>query len=297
MEPGTQWAALQDRALRVREHVITMGVGGGAFLGAALSCVDLIVYLYSHFLQGIPIAERDGSPVGEPADPGRDYFFLSKGHAVPALYGTFVELGWLERERLAHHLSVQDDIYWHPNRAIPGVEFHSGSLGHLLAVATGVAIDCKLRGQPDSRPGPPSPSSAPARVVVLTGDGELNEGSNWEALLLANACHLDNLVVVVDRNRLQANQRTEELIPLEPLALKFESFGCQVVIIDGHRFEAIHGAFAHLPLIIGKPSVIIADTVRGKGLPSIQDRPERWFVQLSVEEAESLIRELHDTLP
>ncbi len=108
----------------------------------------------------------------------RDYLFLSKGHDVPALYGTFVEMGLLAPERLANHLSTNDSIYWHPNRNIPGVEFHSGSLGHLPSVAAGVALDCKLRGGDN-------------RIVVITGDGELNEGSVWETILVANAHGLD----------------------------------------------------------------------------------------------------------
>ena len=111
-------------------------------------------------------------------------------------------------------LSVNDNIYWHPNTSIAGVEFHSGSLGHLLSVGCGVALDIKIRG-------------GSQRVVVMTGDSELNEGSNWEALLVANSYKLDNLVVVVDRNHFQANVATEDLIPLEPLSDKFPLFWCQ----------------------------------------------------------------------
>src|SRR4051812_42048858 len=114
---------LAERSLRVREQIIGMAQGGGCFIGASLSCTDLLVYLYSRHLSISP-ARLD--------DPDRDYLFLSKGHDVPALYGTLAELGYIERERLANHLSPDDSIYWHPNRRIPGVEFHSGSLGHLL---------------------------------------------------------------------------------------------------------------------------------------------------------------------
>src|SRR5260221_5099539 len=128
---------LQSTALKVREHVIRMSQGGGCFIGASLSCVDLMVYLYAEVIR---------RKEGDPSDPQRDYLFLSKVHDVPALYGTFVEMGLLEAGRLSNHLSTSDSIYWHPNRNIPGVEFHSGSLGHLPAVAAGVALDCKLRG-------------------------------------------------------------------------------------------------------------------------------------------------------
>jgi transketolase len=287
-----QSGALQSTALRVREHIVRLSAGGGCFIGASLSCVEIMVYLYSYVIR------RDGY---DPHDPQRDYLFLSKGHDVPALYGTFVEMGWLAAERLSNHLSTQDSIYWHPNRHIPGVEFHSGSLGHLPAVAAGVALDCKLRGSKN-------------RVVVITGDGELNEGSVWETLLVANAYGLDNLTLVVDRNQFQANIRTEELVPLEPLADKFRAFGCEVRRIDGHDYgqleEAFEGAMrpekgakgakgdgtngdGAIHGNGGKVKVIIADTVRGKGLPSIEARADRWFCAFSGDEVLQLLEELH----
>lgn len=271
---NTALSDLQSTALRVREHIIRMSAGGGCFIGASLSCVELMVYLYKEFLHHDLDSEEPG--------PGRDYLFLSKGHDVPALYGTFVEMGFLEPERLRNHLSVHDHIYWHPNRAIPGVEFHSGSLGHLPAVAAGVALDCKLRGGRN-------------RVVVITGDGELNEGSVWETILVANAHKLDNLTLVVDRNQFQANMRTEELVPLEPLVDKFEAFGCRVRRIDGHDLLQLEDAFRELPVSngTGGVNVIIADTVRGKGLPSIEARADRWFCAFKEEEAEQLLQELH----
>jgi transketolase len=274
-----QSAELQSTALRVREHIIRLSAGGGCFIGASLSCVEIMVYLYTNVIR------RNGLDLH---DPQRDYLFLSKGHDVPALYGTFVEMGWLEAERLSNHLSTQDSIYWHPNRHIPGVEFHSGSLGHLPAVAAGVALDCKLRGSKN-------------RVVVITGDGELNEGSVWETLLVANAYGLDNLALVVDRNQFQANIRTEELVPLEPLADKFKAFGCEVQRIDGHDYgqleeafgRAIHGSGGAIHGSGGKVKVIIADTVRGKGLPSIEARADRWFCAFSGDEVAQLLEELH----
>jgi transketolase len=263
---------LKATALRVREHIIRMSEGGGCFIGASLSCVEIMVYLYAQVIR------RNGD---DPQDPERDYLFLSKGHDVPALYGTFAEMGFLEPGRLSRHLSTSDHIYWHPNRQIPGVEFHSGSLGHLPAVAAGVALDCKLRGSRN-------------RVVVITGDGELNEGSVWETLLVANAYGLDNLTIVVDRNQFQANIRTEELVPLEPLADKFRAFGCVVQRIDGHDFAELEGAFESvLRSRGGKVRVIIADTVRGKGLPSIEARADRWFCAFTTKEVEQLLGELH----
>ena len=262
---------LQETALRVREHIIRMSTDGGCFTGASLSCADLIVYLYKQSLNVSP---------GRLDDPTRDYLFLSKGHDVPALYGTFAELGWIERDRLKNHLKTNDDIYWHPNRNIPGIEYYSGSLGHLLPVAVGVALDCKMRGQTN-------------KIVVITGDGELDEGSNWEALLVAQAYKLDNLLVVVDRNEFQANIRTEDLIPLEPLDKKLEAFGCVVTSVDGHDFNALHTAFSAYPFSQEQPSAIIARTVRGRGLPSIEARADRWFCNFTHEEVEQLLQELH----
>jgi transketolase len=262
---------LKDIALKVREHIIRMSTNGGCFTGASLSAVDMVVYLYTRFLN-ITAENLD--------DPGRDYFFLSKGHDVPALYGILAELGILEKERLANHLSLNDNIYWHPNTKIPAVEFHSGSLGHLPSVAIGVAMDLKISG-------------AKNKVICLLGDGELNEGTCWEAVLVANAFKLDNLIFLIDRNHFQANMRTEELVPLEPLADKFAAFGAAVKRIDGHSFTELEEAFNAYPFQAGKLNVIIADTMRGKGLPSIQERADRWFCNFSADEVEQLLQELH----
>jgi transketolase len=262
---------LETTAIKVREHIIKMSTDGGCFIGASLSCADLLVYLYKEFLNVTPHNLKD---------PNRDYLFLSKGHDVPALYGTFAELGFIEKDRLKNHLKSNDYIYWHPNRNIPGVEFHSGSLGHLPAVALGVALDCRMRKQTN-------------KIFVITGDGELNEGSVWETILVASAFKLGNLTFIVDRNQFQANIATEELIPLEPLVPKFEAFGCNVQRIDGHDFDALDKAFKALPVNGNKPNVIIADTRRGKGLPSIEARADRWFCNFTHDEITSLIGELH----
>ena len=125
------------------------------------------------------------------------------------------------------------------------------------------------------------------------GDGELNEGTCWEAVLVANAYGLDNLIFVIDRNHFQANMRTEDLIPLEPLVQKFESFGAAVKRINGHSYTELHEAFSAYPFQQGKLNVVIADTVRGKGLPSIQERADRWFCNFSANEVEQLLLELH----
>lgn len=265
---------LKQTSLCVREHIIRMSGNGGCFIGASLSCADIIVYLYKNYLN-ISLENLN--------NPERDYFFLSKGHDVPTLYGTFAEIGFIEKERLKNHLKLNDSIYWHPNRDIPGVEFHSGSLGQNLSVAMGVALDCKLKNQKN-------------KIVVVVGDGELNEGSIWEGLLVASAYKLDNFLIVVDRNQFQANFLTEELIPLNPLDKKFEAFGCRVKLINGHSFEEMESAFTSLPFEKDKISVVIAETVRGKGLPSIERRADRWFVNFKDEEVEQLLKELHGEL-
>lgn len=272
LEP-TPHRELEALAMRVREHIIRMSARGGCFIGASLSCADLLVYLYREVLDVAPERVRD---------PERDYLLLSKGHDVPALYGTLAELGYLDAARLERHTSTEDHIYWHPNRAIPGVEFHSGSLGHLLSVGMGIAMDIKLRGGKN-------------RVFVVLGDGELNEGSVWEALLVARAKQLDNLIPIVDRNWFQANIRTEELIPLEPLVDRFLGFGFEVHRFDGHSFPAMAEAFGKLGN--GACQVFIADTVRGKGLPSIEERADRWFVKFDAREVEALLAELHGAGP
>jgi transketolase len=266
----TDFNETEQIARRVRAHAIRMATGGGCFLGASLSCADLLVYLYTHVLRTSP-ARR--------GDPTRDYLLLSKGHDVPALYGTLAELGYFPPVRLANHLSTGDHLYWHPHRAIPGVEFHSGSLGHLLSVGMGIALEAKI-------------SDGPSRVFVVVGDGELNEGSVWEAALVASAKRLDNLILIVDRNGFQANVATESLVPLEPLADKLSSFGFAVREIDGHHFPSLEEAFAVLPRRPGSPTAIVARTVRNKGLPSIEERPERWFVNLSAAEVQMLLHEL-----
>lgn len=263
---------LQRLALRVREHILRMSTNGGCFTGASLSCADIFVYLYAS-------GDFNLGP-DKVNDPARDRVFLSKGHDVPALYATLAELGYFPVERLKNHLKADDFIYWHPNTRMPGVEFHSGSLGHLPSVALGVALDLRLRGLDN-------------RVFVIVGDGELNEGSVWECLLVASAYKLGNYIVVVDRNWFQANTHTEELIPLEPLEDKFRSFGFRVLRVNGHDFHKLHQGFTFIDHRGHVPHVVICDTLRGKGVRSIEERADRWFCNFSEKEVAQLISELH----
>lgn len=261
---------LEALAFKVRQHCISLATNGGCFLGASLSCTDILVYLYKEYLN---VSKENLT------SPSRDYFFLSKGHDVPALYGLFAELGFIEQSRLRNHLKTNDTIYWHPNQSVDGVEFHSGSLGHLLSVAAGVAYSSKLDGLNN-------------KICVLLGDGELDEGSIWESALTSAALKLDNLIAIVDRNFFQANFRTEKLIPLEPIEEKFRAFGWNAVRVDGHDFNQLNDAFTSLKVGQGKPNVIICNTMRGKGLPSIEEKANRWFCNFTADEIEELQQEL-----
>lgn len=269
LEPDTR-TRLEQVALQARHHALRMAVRGGCFLGAALSSVDLVAFLHGRALRLDPGM----------GDPDRDVFLLSKGHAVPALYGVLAALGHLDPARLDHHLSPTDHVYLHPSPRLPGVELASGSLGHLPAVGVGYALDARIR-------------RSPRRVVVLCGDGELDEGSVWEALLVAVAHRLDRLTLVIDRNRMQANLPTEHLTPLEPLEAKLTAFGAGVVSVDGHDLDQLEWAWSRLPIRPGRPSVIVAETVRGQGIPSLGT--DAWFVAPSPTEAEQLAAELEAT--
>lgn len=256
---------------KVREHILNMSKNGGCFVGSAFSITEIVIYLYNNFLD-ISLDKLNSDD--------RDYFLLSKGHGVPALYGVFVELGWLHKSRLANHNKTNDDIYLHPNRKISGVEFHSGSLGHALSIATGIAIDCKLKNLNN-------------KIVVLLGDGELNEGTIWESLQIASAYKLDNLLIIIDRNYIQANERTENLIPLNPLNLKFESFGCSVKTVDGHNYNDLEETLKEFPFEKDRPSVLIADTIRGKGINNFENKVNKWFVENNDYEIIQYLNELN----
>ncbi len=261
---------LKSTATEARKIILKMATGPGCFAGSSLSLVDIVTYLYSEYLN----INKDNLN-----NDDRDYVFLSKGHTVPALYSVFVEKGILEKSRIDNNWKTNDDIYLHPNPNIPGIEFHSGSLGHGLGVAIGVALDFKILGKKN-------------KVVVIIGDGELNEGSNWESLLVAASYKLDNLIIIIDKNKIQANKRTEDLIPMEPLDNKFKEFGCAVERGNGHSFAWLDETFNKIPFKKEKPSVIIADTIRGKGVPSIQERVDRWFCSFTQDEAKELEKEL-----
>jgi transketolase len=243
---------LSERATRIRRAALTMIERAGlGHAGGDLSAADILATLYFAVLKLDP---------REPKTPQRDRFIMSKGHCSGALYATMAEAGFFPREELETYMQPLARLNGHPNCVkIPGVETNTGPLGHGLPVAVGVAIAAKL-------------DNAGWRAFVLTGDGELQEGSNWEAAMSAAHYELDNLTVIVDRNRLQQGDRTENTVRLEPLADKWRAFGWAVAEVDGHDYNALLDAFERLPLTPGKPNCVIAHTRKGKGVSFMEDQ-------------------------
>ena len=240
-----------------------MAKNGGCFIGSAFSCIDILAYLYSNIFDIEKIKNRKKD---------RDILILSKGHAVAALYAVLAQIDIISKDRLENYLTINDDLYWHPNPNIPGIEFHTGSMGHGLSIGIGMAFASKL-------------NKISNKIFVILGDGELNEGSIWESVLIANAYNLDNLVVIIDRNLRQANVKTEELIPLESVKEKFSAFGWKTYSCDGHDEYSIKTEFRSiLETNFGKPKVLIANTIRGNGIPLIEDNPKYWFGNFNDEE-------------
>jgi transketolase len=252
--------AVADRAHRVREHILRMGTSPhGAHVGGALSAADVLTVLYSEVLNVRP---------DEPRWPDRDWFVLSKGHASVALYAVLAECGFIPVEELASYARHGGRLAGHPLRRVPGVEFPTGSLGHGLSLATGVTIANRRTGRP-------------GRAFALLGDGELQEGSVWEAAMLAGHLGLDTLTAIVDRNGLQITGGTEDCVALEPLADRWRSFGWEPVELDGHDVPALRAAFAGLPARPGRPTVVIARTVKGRGVPMFEGVKKAHAVQLN----------------
>jgi transketolase len=253
-------ATLASVAARVRAHVVDMCAGPeGGHLGGALSCVEVLTALYFSVLNVDP---------RRPDDPDRDRFLLSKGHAAIGLYATLAERGFFPVGELAGYGRPGSRLMGHPVRAVPGVELPTGSLGHGLALACGFALANRYAGR-DSR------------SFVLLGDGELQEGSVWEAAIAAASLRLDRLVAVVDRNGLQLTGSTDRIAPMEPLADRWRSFGWAVREADGHDADALADQLAAAPWEPGRPNVLIARTVKGYGLPFLAGRAAGHYVTLS----------------
>jgi len=234
-------------AQRIRADVIRMaGSAEGAHVGGSLSCADLIAVLYAELLR-----------------PG-DSFVLSKGHAAPALYSALAQLGRIPVSELDSYAQPGSRLFGHPPYDLPGVEFATGSLGHGLGLSVGLSLAEQLSG-------------GDRHVYALLGDGELQEGSVWEAALLAGHRKLPGLVAAVDRNGLQITGRTEDCVTLEPLDAKFAAFGWQVRTIDGHDLSVLREAL--WPSTAG-PVAVIARTVKGRGVPFLEQRVASHYAKL-----------------
>ena len=236
----------RDLARRIRLNALRMtSVGGSAHIGSVFSMADILAVLYGGVLRVNP---------SNPKWADRDRFILSKGHAGAGVYATLAERGFFSIDKLASHYQDGSDLSGHvSHKGIPGVEISTGSLGHGLPVGAGMALAGKL-------------DSKGHRVVVLLSDGECDEGSNWEAALFAAHHALDQLVVIIDYNKIQSLGLVADTIRLEPFAEKWRAFGWAVTEVDGHDHDAMRSILTALPLEQGKPSCIIAHTIKGKGV-------------------------------
>jgi transketolase len=257
---GLSPASLTEVSGRIRGHIVDMCAGReGGHLGGSLSVVDILTVLYFGILRVDP---------AWPQNPDRDMFVLSKGHGALALYATLAERGFLPVGELASYGQPGSMLMGHPMRDVPGVEVSTGSLGHGLALGLGFALAARLAG-------------SDRRSFVVTGDGELQEGSCWETASCAAAQRADNLVAIVDRNGLQLTGPTEGISPLEPLADRWRAFGWSVHEADGHDQAALAAELGSTPWEPGRPSVLIARTTKGHGIRFLAGNPVCHYATLS----------------
>ncbi len=243
---------LAQLAYELRKKTVDVIVGAKAgHIGGDMSVMDILVMLYFKHMNISPENQND---------PSRDRFVLSKGHSVESYYTVLSEKGFFSYETYRDTFSAYgSEFIGHPHNTLPGVEMNSGSLGHGLPVSTGMAIAGKM-------------DKADYRVYTVMGDGELAEGSVWEGAMAAGHYHLDNLCAVVDRNGLQISGTTEDVMSHEPLADRFSSFGWHIIECDGNDMDALDAAFTEAKAFKGKPSVIIAHTVKGCGSPLMENK-------------------------
>ena len=242
---------LKEKAACLRETTfrIIHAAGGGHF-GGSLSVVEILTVLYYDELRCDP---------EKPDWPGRDKFILGKGHAGPPLYTVLADKGYFPKEKLSELDTNGGMLPKHVDRLkVPGIEYSSGPLGMGLSFSNGVAKAAKMDGKD-------------TRVYVLMGDGECDEGQVWEAAMTSAQYKLDNLLAIVDRKRCQIDGNTDDVMELEPFVSKWESFGWHVLSADGHDIESIKKAFLEARTVKGKPTIIIADTVKGKGIKSMEN--------------------------
>jgi len=259
-------------AKEIRKKVLKMVFDSRtSHLGSSLSAVDILTVLYFKILKIDP---------KNPLDENRDRFILSKGHAAAALYAALAERGFFPKEILDGYCRDGGKLPGHSTRGcVPGVEVSTGSLGHGLPMGAGMAIAAKNDGKN-------------YRIFILMSDGECEEGSVWEAALFASHHQLDNLIGIIDYNKLQAFGRTNEILNLEPLKKKWEDFGWKVKEVDGHSFSEIEESLSKIPFEKGKPSLLICHTIKGKGVSFIEDKLEWHYKNLTKEEYDMALKEL-----
>ena len=241
---------LSKKAYQYRLDVLEMVVRARAgHIGSSMSCLDILTVLYG--------AVMDTSKI-KAGLPDRDRFIMSKGHAAEALYAVLADHGFFPKEMLSTFSTYDTCLAGHPIPGVPGVEAATGALGHGLSVGVGMAIGLKA-------------DQSHARVYVLLGDGEMAEGSIWEALMAAAKYRLDNLCAIIDRNRLQISGNTEEVMPLLDLSSKITTFGWDCRHVDGHDAQALRMALSG-DLPVGRPLALLADTVKGRGSELMEDK-------------------------
>ncbi|MGE0503343.1 MAG: transketolase [Rhizobiaceae bacterium] len=269
------WTTSEELAARVRLHAVRMThLGRSSHVGSALSCADIVAVLYADVLHVDPALPRL---------PVRDRFILSKGHAGTALYATLAECGFMSVSTLDEHYSNGSVLSGHvSHKGIPGVELSTGSLGHGLSVGAGLALSAKMR-------------SAGHRVFVLMSDGECDEGSCWEAFLFSAHWKLDNLIAVIDYNKIQSIASVADTLGLEPLGAKLSAFGWNVVEVDGHDHGALR-AVLDGPRT-GAPTVVVANTTKGKGVSFMENSVLWHYRSPQGKEYESALAELHAGTP
>jgi len=263
---------LHQQANRVRIDALRMvhhaGIG---HTGGDMSSADILTTLYFAVLNIDP---------GQPSDPARDRFIMSKGHCSGAFYSVLAERGFYPKSMLDTYMDPLSRLNGHPDRnKLPGVEANTGPLGHGLPIAVGSALAARMTG-------------LNYRTFVLTGDGEQQEGSNWEACMSAAHYGLDSLTLIVDRNRIQQGDFTEKTIRMDPLAEKFRAFGFATEEIDGHNHAALLARLRTLPIEPGKPTCLITNTTKGKGISFAENKPEWHHGVPNTEQLAAAIAEL-----
>lgn len=258
-------------AKKIRLHALNMtSKGNSSHIGSILSIADLLAVLYGGILK---------VDAADPLDPDRDRFVLSKGHAAAGLYAVLAERGFIPVRELEEHCRDGSRLCGHTTDNIPGVEFSTGSLGHGLPVGAGIAFSGRIK-------------KSDHRVFVLMSDGECDEGSNWEAILFAAHHGLENLIAIVDYNKMQSLATTSETLELEPFAEKWSSFGWGVVEIDGHDHSEIRETLSSVPVARGKPSCVIAHTTKGKGVSFMENSVLWHYRSPQGEELEAAVDEV-----